>query len=114
MKKTTDEKKVKKGKVSLKVVYIHDTDKNQFEVTDNNPESRVGATAVAPSSYDRTAINHKITQEDIDSYPELADHVLPGDIVDERYLNVFIGKDDGSALPLDDEDNKTDEELNQE
>lgn len=107
------------AKKTLKIVYIGDDHHNQFEVHDNKPESRknpvdgTSAHAVAPSSYDRTAINYEITQEDIDIYPELEKVAMAGDIVDEREFNAFVGVEDKELVDIDDKDNKTDEELAQ-
>ncbi len=127
MAKEEDEKKdaaradhaAKKGKGSLKVVYMGSDHHNQWEVTDDKPESRknpvdgTDGQAVAPSSYDRTAINKVIGPEDLEDYPELKGKVAVGDFVDEREFNEFVGKENKEHPMIDPEFDKTDEELNQ-
>lgn len=110
----------RKGSGTLKVVYMGGEHHNQWEPKDATPEARknpvdgsVGQ-PVAPSSYDRTAVNKTITQEDIDDYPELKDVVAVGDFVDERDFNDFVGKENKDHPQIDPEFDKTDEELNQE
>lgn len=121
--------KSKTNHTPIKVVYVDPENHNQFDVTDSKPESRNvpgtdrKAHAVAPSSYDRTAVNFDVTQDFLDDHPEFKDTLAVGDIVDHREINAALGvekdnedpdpKDRDDKLPVDDDINKTDEELNQ-
>lgn len=130
MNNENSEKKQKKAKGDpIKVVYIDPDNHNQYEVTDGEADSRKvpgtdrTGTAVAPSSYDRTAINKEISPEDLEDHPELKDRLAVGDIIDQREFNRAIGveedaentdpRDRDDKLPIDPEINNTDEELNQ-
>lgn len=79
-----------KKKPGLKIVYVKDATKEQYEVADDQPESRAGALPVAPSNYAPGSANHKITAEDIAKYPKLKGVALSGDIVDKDEFEKFV------------------------
>lgn len=76
----------KSSDAPIKIVYMKDVTKEQYEVTDSSRSARDGAIPVSPSNYKAGAINHKITIEDIEKYPALKGFALPGDIVDKNEL----------------------------
>lgn len=88
-KKNEDGEEVKKGDAPIKIVYMKDATKEQYEVTDSSRSARDGAIPVSPSNYKAGAINHKITIEDIEKYPALKGFALPGDIVDKNELEAL-------------------------
>lgn len=91
-KKIEEEVPKKKAETSLKIVYLKDSTKEQFEITDNSLESRIGAIPVAPSNYAPGSINYKITIEDIEKYPFVANIARVGDIVDQTEFKEFTGQ----------------------
>ena len=91
IKNTEDDQEVKKPKsdTPIRIVYLKDTTKEQYDVTDNSHASREGAIPVSASNYKPGAVNHKITIEDIEKYPALQGFALPGDIVDKAELDAL-------------------------
>lgn len=82
-----EENKSKKG---LRIVYTN-TEKKLFDIEGDSPESRKGLFPVQASVYNPGAVSHKITTEDLKTYPKLKGIAVSGDIVEKGEFEKFVG-----------------------
>ncbi len=75
---------------------MHPNMKDHYEVADSRLESRhaVGTDRigipVAPSHYDRDAVNFDIDEQILDANPSLKPFLMAGDIADKREIDAFL------------------------